>query len=264
MMSQQAQLAIKAANDTSAILLNYFRKIETIEQKNDNPLDIVTEADVEAERHIVALIQKHFPNHNILAEETGLIKKKSPYTWVIDPLDGTGNFAAGLPYFGISIALFLRKKPILGVTAAPVEGELFYAEKGKGAYLLESSGKKIKISVSTTKKLSTAMGIIEGGHNNSLLLGWANVLMPKIRKFRVLGSTALNLAYIACGRVDFFTIPSINTHDIGAGVLLVQEAGGAITTSEPMALDTEKKISLIASNTSIHQEILDIVASLKN
>ena len=262
MISKQGQLAIKSANEAAGILLKHFRKIEKIEQKGDNPQDIVTEADFEAERAIVKLIQNHFPNHNILAEETGFIKKDSPYTWVIDPLDGTGNFAQGLPYFGVAIALLNKRSPILAVTAAPVEGEIFYAERGKGAYLLEADGTKIRIRVSKTDRLAKALGIVEAGHKNPELLRFANVIVPKMRKFRVLGSTALNLAYVAAGRVDLFVVTNINTHDIIGGTLLVQEAGGKVTLSEPVALDTEKKVQLIASNGLIHGELLQQIRAL--
>ena len=259
---EELNTAIRAANRAAEILLSYFRKIETVEQKGGNPQDILTEADLEAERAIVKIIQSNFGNHNILAEETGFIKKNSTYTWVIDPLDGTTNFAQGLPYFGISIALFNRKSPVVAVTAAPVEGEIFYARKGKGAYLIEADGTRFKIKVSETDRLEQAFGIIEAGHKNIELIKWANHLVPKIKKFRVLGSTALNLAYVAAGRIDFKLIAHIWTHDIGAGMLLVKEAGGKVTLSEPLALDTEKKVRLLASNGKIHDELLREIKAL--
>lgn len=259
---EELNLALNTANKATEILLKYFRKIETVEQKGDNPQDILTQADLEAERAIVKLIQKNFANHNILAEETGYIKKDSPYTWVIDPLDGTGNFAAGLPYFAISIALFRHKTPVVAVTAAPVEGEIFYAVKGKGAYLMSGEGKPFKIRVSETKLLSQAFGDIEAGHHNPTLLKALNTLVPQIKKIRILGSTALNLAYVASGRLDFLTVARINTHDIGAGMLLVQEAGGKVTVSEPISLDTEKKVTLTTSNGKFHNEILRAIKDL--
>lgn len=262
MISKQGQLAIKSANEAAGILLKHFRKIEKIEQKGDNPQDIVTEADLEAERAIVKLIQSHFGNHNILAEETGFIKKDSVYTWVVDPLDGTGNFAQGLPYFGVAIALLKGKNPILAVTAAPVEGELFYAEKGKGAFLMEADGNRFKIHVSKVDRLSSAFGIIEAGHKNPDLLRVANVVVPRMKKFRVLGSTTLNLAYVAAGRVDLFVVSNINTHDIIGGKLLIEEAGGKTTLSEPIALDIEKKVQLTASNGLIHRELLQQIKAL--
>lgn len=259
-LTTQAQVAIKAANEASGILLKYFRKTEKIEQKGNNPQDVVTEADLLVERRIIAIIQKHFPNHNILAEETGFIEKKSTFTWVIDPLDGTGNFAQGIPYFSCVIALLKGKRPILGVTAAPVEGEVFIAQRGKGAFLIDPSGSEVKLSVSKTDQLSQAFGIIEAGHKNAALLKVADHLVPKIRKFRVMGSTALNLAMLAAGRIDFFVISNISTHDIVSGILLVTEAGGKITTSEPIALDVDKKIEVIASNGKLHNVLSKEIA----
>ncbi|MFY9484647.1 MAG: inositol monophosphatase family protein [Patescibacteria group bacterium] len=262
MVSNELNVALNAVNKAAEILLKHFRKIETVEMKGGNPKDIVTEADLEAERAIIKIIQANFGSHNILAEETGFIKKDSPYTWVIDPLDGTGNFAAGLPYFSISIALLKGKQPVVAAISAPVEGELFYAQKGKGAYLASGDGKPFKITVSKTDKLAQSFGIIEAGHNNAVLLKALNILGPQIKRFRVLGSTVLNLASVAAGRVDFFTVARINTHDIAGGMLLVAEAGGKVTVSEPISLDTEKKVTLTASNGLIHQEILQAIKAL--
>lgn len=259
---EELNLALNAANKATEILLNYFRKIEKIEEKGGNPADVLTQADLDAEREIIKLIQSQFPAHNILAEETGFIEKGSAYTWVIDPLDGTGNFAAGLPYFSIAIALLRNTSPIMAVTAAPVEGEIFYAERGKGAYLVAGEGKPFRIHVSDTAQLSQAFGIIEASHHNPSLLKALAILGPQIKRIRVLGSTALNLANLAAGRVDFFTVARINTHDIGGGMLLVKEAGGKVTTSDSISLDTEKKVTLTASNGKFHNEILKAINDL--
>jgi myo-inositol-1(or 4)-monophosphatase len=232
--------------------------------------DLVTEVDKGAETMIRNLIHTHFPSHAILGEEgvepgPGASTKAledvadSEYLWIVDPLDGTTNFVHGLPYFSVSIALAYQGEVIVGVVYDPNRDELFVAEKGKGAYL---RGKRIGVSGEQKLIESLIASGLPADRNGALpvCLRGITALSPKVRNIRVMGSAALHMAYVAAGRVSGFWEIGLNSWDIAAGSLLVQESGGKVTDTlgNPYSL---KVRNLVATNGAVHQELLDELRS---
>ncbi len=223
----------------------------TIEYKGS--IDLVTDADKTAEKLIVQAITTAYPQHAILAEEGGKIgNQDAEYTWVIDPLDGTTNFAHRLPYFSVSIALLEGNTPIIGVIYNPISDEMFAAELGRGAWLNDNI---IKVSETTTLQkslLCTGFPYDMTLANNNL----ANYskLVPKTQGVLRLGSAALDLCYVACGRLDGFWELHLNPWDIAAGVLILQEAGGKVTgITKPEFSVYDKEI--LGTNGLIHETL---------
>lgn len=189
--------------------------------------DLVSIADKAVEDFIITEIRKNFPDHGIFGEETGRSDSDSPYCWVIDPIDGTQNFVKTHPFYSISIALFYEGAPIAGAICAPVLKKLFYAEKGKGAF---ESGKKLSVSKCTSLgTASCATGFAEFRQNriNPTLQRFCQV-SPKLRDIKRCGSAAVDLAFVAAGIYDGFWEEGLGLYDVGAGMLLVTEAGGIV------------------------------------
>jgi myo-inositol-1(or 4)-monophosphatase len=228
--------------------------------------DLVTEVDKGSETLIRNLIHTHFPNHAFLGEEgvgAGPVASSqalrnaagSEYLWVVDPIDGTTNFVHGFPFFSVSIALAYRGEVIVGVVYDPCRDELFVAEKGKGAYV---RGKRMQVAPQQRLADSLLGSGFPADRNYALPcnLRGINALMPKVRNIRSAGSAALHLAYVAAGRLTGFWEIGLNSWDIAAGALLVQEAGGTMsdTLGNPYSLEVR---NVAASNGLIHREFLD-------
>jgi len=257
--SKELKVAIKAALKAGAVLEKYF-ETEILKQFKEDKT-IVTLADKESEEIIKKIISKNFSTHSILGEETGMTKKGSEYVWHIDPVDGTRNFSNGIPIFAVSIALSYQNKVIIGVVYNPVSHSLFYAEAGKGAYL---NDKRIFISkddqdhaiitVSPGKKIDK---------EKELLLNLYHDLPKAVRSVRNLGSTAVELAYVARGGLEAnIQLGGNTTYDFAAGILLVQEAGGKITTLEGVAWKFPEN-HFIASNGVFHDLLVKEVKRQK-
>jgi myo-inositol-1(or 4)-monophosphatase len=248
------QFTITLARQAGEVLKTYYRRQLRIKTKS-NQNDLVTQADVESEQLILAAIQEHYPNHAVLAEESGG-SGQSDYIWVIDPLDGTTNFAHHHPHFSISICLTHQYDPVLAVVFDPLRDELFVAEKGRGATL---NGQPIAVaSASTLAQALLATGFPNnrtGSQNN--LPEFARILL-QIQGVRRSGSAALDLAYVACGRLDGYWELSLNPWDWMGGILLVHEAGGIVTTTAgtPMTLETP---SIVAGNPAIQARLIDLL-----
>lgn len=256
-MSKYRDVAILAAQEAGKIHKRYFNKGLKAKAKGVS-YNLVTTADIQSEKRIVALIKRYFPEHNFLAEENRYKKTSSPYTWVIDPLDGTSNFSCGLPIFCVSIALVKGSTPIVGVVYDVMRNELFCAENGLGAYL---NGKKIKVT--SAKILSEAL-LITGFYYNRGKDMRTN--LEKIKKFllrriigiRRLGAAALDLCYVASGRAAGFWEFTLSPWDFAAGALIVKEAGGRVT--DRYGKDVPLKKSFIAaSNSKIHNAMLRVL-----
>ncbi|MEM3126505.1 MAG: inositol monophosphatase family protein [Candidatus Woesearchaeota archaeon] len=234
-------VAIIAARRAGKALLKLYDKKIFFERKGQ--LDLVTEADKTAESIIIKEIKKHFPEHDIIGEESGKTKNGSEYLWTIDPLDGTNNFLKKVPYWCTSIALLKNNEPILGVIFDPFHNELFVAKKGKGATL-----NKKPIFVSQTTQLSDAIVSYEQGHLMDQRSFFAVLpINKKIRALRIMGSTALNLANVAAGRFDAFISRNITYWDLAAGIVIVKEANGKVATIEGKSWSFSEK-SIVASN----------------
>lgn len=249
------QIAISSAYEGGAILHKHFGAIDRIEKKGKN--DLVTIADKSSEKAIIEKIRSKYPTHGILAEESGIKDGIEDIQWIIDPLDGTTNYAHGLPIFSVSIAVSIQKEIVVGAVLNPMTSELFTAMRGCGASL---NGKKIGVSKSSTLSES----LLVTGFPYKL----EDILNPSIKRFkdllsisrgvRRLGSAALDLCFVASGRFDGFWESRLKPWDTAAGVLIASEAGAKITDFEGRRYTTEKD-EIVATNELIHSEMLSIL-----
>ncbi len=249
--------AIETARDAGRVLLEKFGRIESVTKKGD--INLVTEADLASEALIVERIKSHFPRHAILAEEAGnavVTGEDGGHKWIIDPLDGTTNYAHGYPCFCVTIALEHEGEIVLGVTYDPTRDELFTAEKGRGATL---NGKPIRVS--RTDELGNAL-LVTGfpydiKHREKFARHLTEFLLTS-RGVRRDGSAAIDLAYVACGRFDGFWEEGLNPWDVAAGKLLIEEAGGTVSyyNGSPFSIYTPP---IVASNGTIHAEMLNVL-----
>jgi myo-inositol-1(or 4)-monophosphatase len=249
------EIAVSAAKAAGQIQQEWLYRDKKIELKGE--INLVTEVDRRCEQRIIELIQKVFPQHNILTEETPMPKLPSPYRWIVDPLDGTTNYAHGYPRFCTSIALEFEGTIMVGAVYDPLLDELFTAQKGEGAFL---NGERI--AVSTTDRLINALlctgfpyDVRESAENN---LNHFNNFIMEARAIRRDGSAALDLCYMAAGRFDGFWELKLNPWDVAAGKLIVEEAGGLVTDFRGKALDVNGK-ETIATNGRIHEEMIGVL-----
>ena len=252
-------VAVEAAREAGGYLKAHLGKVRSIERKAGEEKNLVTEIDKGSEELIIRMIRRHFPGHDILAEESGDANRaRSDYRWIIDPLDGTTNYTHGFPVFSVSIGLEKKGALELGVIYDPNTNELFTAEKGKGACL---NGRRISVSKTATLANSLLVtgfpyNIAENPHQ--AVERFVGFLM-KSQAVRRLGSAALDLAYVACGRFDGFWEVALQPWDMAAGVLIVEEAGGKVTDFQGKPMDIYNK-ALLSSNGLIHQEMEKILA----
>jgi myo-inositol-1(or 4)-monophosphatase len=237
------------AREAGALLMSHFGKV-AVEYKGD--VDVITEADRQAETLIVSRIRANWPDHDITGEEGTSTQTGSDYRWYIDPLDGTTNFAHGYPVFCVSMALERKGERIAGVVYDPTRDELFAAEQGSGAQL---NGRKLRVS----KTATLAESLIATGfpsqkrHKNPNIFFYHQITL-RTHGIRRAGSAALDLSYVACGRYDGYWEFNLNAWDTAAGVFLVQEAGGTVTGfyDKPFELSSRE---VIASNGVLHPEL---------
>jgi len=248
------KFAVDLVDKAGNFLLKNFRKDYELLGMRGLVKEVTTKYDKICDELIVKAISRKFPNYNLLTEESGFLNKNSEFTWVVDSLDGSGNFAVGNPFFSVSLALSHLDKPIFGVIFAPFLKELFIAEEGKGALL---NGKTV--SVSKIENLNECYIVsCEGGEKSNLRISKINAnLHPKVKDVRKLGSAALECAWVACGRAESYITLSIEPWDIAAGVIIVKEAGGKVTDFKGNPWKP-KKSDVIFSNGKIHNKILEI------
>ena len=254
-------IAVEAAGEAGKFIKMHSGKMREIQQKADQEKNLVTENDRRSEEIIIGLIRKHYPQHRILAEESGAGGAgSSDYRWIIDPLDGTTNFTHGFPVFCVSIGVEHKGEIIIGVIYDPNFDELFTAEKGKGVFL---NGRKISVSkIPTLNKSLLVTGfpynIVE--NPNNAVEHFVNFLM-KAQAVRRMGSAAIDLAYVAAGRYEGFWEVALNPWDMAAGILMVQEAGEMLTKFNGEAFSIYDK-EIVASNGLVHQEMRDVLSSV--
>lgn len=254
-MRKELKVAMEAAQEAGKILKEMFGKVSR-ELKVDK--SIVTKADLEADKVIRAIIEEHFPDHSILDEESPE-KVGSEYKWIIDPLDGTTNFSTYIPFFNTSIALFKNDKPIIGVVHSPFLDEMFYTEAGNGAFLNNK-----KITVSETNEIGKSIiGFCHGSDEESVkkIIHIFSKMKMINQKFRQFGSAALELCYLACGRIDAFLVPGLKAWDVASGFLIAKEAGAVVTDFEGNPFTINSK-DLLVTNGKIHQKLLEILRQL--
>lgn len=257
--SFSTQKAVEAALLAGKILKTGFGSSFQISCKEEGRHNLVTEYDHASEKMLLHFFQKHFPQDTILSEESGLKSSSSQRRWIVDPLDGTVNFAHGIPFFSVSIALQEEDKTLTGVVYQPITEELFVAEKGKGSYLNEE---KLQVSSNTSLAesfLSTGFPYNLADNPHHCIERFIKLLQQGI-PIRRLGSAALDLSYVAAGRFDGFFEVSLAPWDCAAGVLIVEEAKGKITewSGAPFLLDSYHPI--LATNAHIHSDLSSVLS----
>ncbi len=269
-------LAIHAAQQAGELIINESQKKLKIDRKS-NQNDLVTHVDQAAEKLIIKTIKSIYPKHAILGEESTNSAgpdfdelMSAPYIWIIDPIDGTTNFVHGWPHFAVSIGVFktqsskksqnfdyLEGELVAGVVFAPKMKEIFYAEKDKGAFL---NGQQI--SVSKTKKVSESLCSTGfPSSNRQKNLPYFAEMLNHSQAMRRPGAASLDLAYVACGRLDLFWEFTLQPWDIAAGALLVHEAGGKITDINGNPLDLFSQ-EILATNKKVHKEGIKLLSSV--
>lgn len=255
-MHPMLNIAVRAARNAGDLIQRSSDKIGqlTISKKSKN--DFVSEVDRMAEQEIIKLIKSLYPDHSILAEETGEIKGNE-FTWIIDPLDGTTNFLHGYPQYAVSIALKIKNKIEIGVVYDPLRDELFTAEKGGGAML---NNRRIRVTNQTdlsSALIGTGFPFKYPQHLDAYL-DMFKALTPSTAGIRRAGSAALDLAYLSAGRLDGFWEIGLKEWDMAAGILLVQEAGG-VATDFSFNDKFLKSGNLITGNPKMHQALYQAI-----
>lgn len=253
-------MARKLVEEASARLSDAFKKGNIISEAKAGGQSIVTQLDRDIESFLVERIHRVFPDDAIIAEEGGNKKGTSGFTWFIDPIDGTRNFAFGIPFFGISVAIAEQNILQYGIISAPAQDIFYWAEKGKGAF---KNGKKIRVDeAAKVGKQITAIGFV-AAHSPQVIKKTAS-LVEKIVRIRILGSAALNLCLVAEGHAAAFIGFDCRSWDIAAGMLIVEEAGGTVSNinGEPIDLFGSNAISIIASNGTEHDTLVKLVEEL--
>lgn len=249
------RVALRAAYRAAEVLRERFRTTLTVGRKGPN--DLVTDADLAAEEAIVATLRRAFPDHAVTAEEGGTRAEGAEYRWWVDPLDGTVNFAHGIPIFAVSIACLRHDTPLVGAVLQPLTGELFTARAGKGAF---RNGEPIRVS----GEPRVAEGLLATGFPYDREAHWEAMsgrflrCLRAARGIRRLGSAAIDLCWVACGRFAGYWESGLKPWDAAAGVLIVREAGGRVTDFRggPVRLESGE---VAASNGLVHEELLRLL-----
>ena len=250
--------AIQTAHDAGRILAERFGRALEVSNKGD--IDIVTEADLAAERFIIERIKSHYPRHAILAEEAEAAGRRhegeGEWKWIVDPLDGTTNYAHGYPVFCVSIGLEHEGRVVVGVVHDPTRDETFAAERGGGATL---NGRPVRVSA--TDDLNRALVCTGFPYDvrgrDDFARHFTNFIL-RAQSIRRDGSAALDLAYVACGRFDAFYEDGLRPWDVAAGTLLVEEAGGRVTHYDGSDFDIYTP-PIAASNGLVHEAALRVL-----
>ncbi|MEM9806473.1 MAG: inositol monophosphatase family protein [Cyanobacteria bacterium P01_D01_bin.56] len=260
-MKYFSDVAILAATLAGNRLLQNFRshkatilgkEVLSVENRSLSK-EVTSSNDYEADQIVIDVISERCPDHNLLTEETGLIDRGSPYTWVIDPLDGSSNFLNLNPFFAVSVCLTFENMPITGVVFSPFLEEFSVARKGQGCTV---NGRKVQVSKTNNFANTYIVGCPGGEKHNRRFSTLEYALHRQIKDFRKIGSAAVECYMVAAGRVDAFTTLQISPWDVAAGVLCVEEAGGRVTDFNGNPWNLEKT-DLLVSNNLMHDTILD-------
>jgi myo-inositol-1(or 4)-monophosphatase len=256
--ARERRVAIEAGLSAGELLMSHFRRPQLVKYKPGK--DFTTEVDTQSETLIKALIGRYFPSHGFLGEEQG-VSGQSNFQWIIDPIDGTFNYTFGLPYFAVSIALVHDGVPLVGVVYDPYHEELFFSQRGGGAWVNTRAAR-----TSDRKKLEDAivgMDFSYDADERMESLDQIRALIPHIRSFRVLGSAALGLVYVSCGRLDVFFHQELKPWDWAAAALIVKEAGGRLTDihgGEQRTVTGSQDV--LGTNGLVHDELLTVFSSM--
>ena len=245
------------ARKAASVLIENFGKDPALINLRNSAKEAVTVYDRMVDELIINEIKRHYPHHSLLTEESGFLKDDPDWLWVVDSLDGTGNFANSNPLFSVCIALIHNGELLLGAIYAPAINEFYLAERGNGAYLNSR-----RIRVSEISQLSQSyIFYCEGGEKDRARTGkiW-NKIYPEVIDMRKLGSAGLEIAWVAAGKGETYFTTRIEPWDVAAGVLLIREAGGKVTNFDgsPWKLETS---DLLFSNGKVHQKMLSLIRS---
>jgi myo-inositol-1(or 4)-monophosphatase len=258
LLSANLNIMEKACKKASKLLIRDFGEVEKLQVSKKGPGDFVTNSDKRTEKIIINELSLARPDYSFLAEESGASGKSTEFKWIIDPIDGTTNFLHGVPYFAISIGLEKNKEIICGMIFNPITNEMFYAEKGKGAYLNNS-----RIRVSSRKNIDECVlftgGPILSYKNKEIFFKEYESVSKKVAATRKFGSSALDLAYLASGRCDGVWERNLNYWDIAAGIIIVKEAGGTVTDFKGGDQYIEER-NLLATNSKIDKDLIALLA----
>lgn len=258
------QTLTKALNEAGKILLKNFGKVSDYTVK-ESQSSIVTETDLESEKMIMKIISESFPNHNLLGEETGFVNNNSEYTWIVDPIDGTSNFAAGIPWFGVLICVMKNYKPEMAACYLPVQNQVYFAEKGKGATL---NDKPISISKESDLKNILMAYSLDFSDDPNKTTKEVQTIQKLVQNVRNLRSTncLVDFCLTAEGKLGACANQTTGIWDIAAPVLLIEEAGGIATDLNGQAHNftvTEKDYSrnfeIVASNKTLHTQLIKLI-----
>jgi myo-inositol-1(or 4)-monophosphatase len=252
-MASYLETAMEIAREAGGLLANYFERRVGFELKGE--FDLVTEADRASENLAVERLRSHFPHHSIVAEEGANHNSSKEYCWYVDPLDGTTNFAHGFPVYNVTLALEQAGELVAGCIFDPTRQEMFAAERGAGAYL---NNRRIRVSkVNKLEETLVATGFPSRRRHANLNIHFYYQLAMFTHGVRRAGSAALDLAYVASGRLDAFWEFNLNPWDVAAGILLVREAGGTVSDMEgrPVSL---RGPHVLADNGLVHDPMLEL------
>ena len=243
------------ARKAGDVLMKHFRQDYSLFSLRSTAKEASVRYDKDVDRLIIAEIKRHYPHHSLLTEESGFLQGDPDWLWIVDSLDGTGNFANFNPFFSVCIALMHKSELLLGTMYAPAINEFYFAEKGKGAYL---NGGRIRVSDITDLSQSYIF-YCEGGEKDRSKTGKIiSRVYPHVMDMRKLGSAGLEIAWVAAGRGEAYLTTKIEPWDVAPGVLLIQEAGGGVSDfhGDSWKLQTS---DLLFSNGKVHQELLDLI-----
>lgn len=257
-MEEVKKCALRVAHMAGKLLLKEFRQDLSLIRQRGLAKEVKLRNDQASNALILRELQRNFLKHNILSEESPFIDHGSSYTWVVDPLDGSSNFARGNPFFAVSIALMKEKEVILGVIHAPFLRETYVAEKGCGAFL---NGERIHVSTVSSFSSSYFLSCEGGSKTNRMISKVNGIFLPRVKDLRKLGSAALETAAVAQGIADAYVTLQIAPWDVAAGVLLVQEAGGRASDFKGKNWSAHRG-NFVFSNGLLHQKVLYDLRSL--
>ena len=257
--NKEIAAAREAARVASKVLKEGFGKVRRIEKKGE--IDLITEVDLKAEKTIIEILTRHFPEDTILAEETGMHHCATDRVWVVDPLDGTTNYAHSFPFFAVSIALEVQGEIVVGMVFDPLRNEYFEAAKGMGAFSSQGSIKVSRIGAIGSALMGT--GFPYTVHQDSVgILDRLKKILGVAQGIRRAGAASLDLCYVASGCLDGFWEEGLKPWDTAAGSIIIQEAGGRLTDFSGDEYSPYKG-TIVASNGLIHHEILEVLGTIK-
>ncbi len=252
------------AKEAGNLIKEGYESDKTITNKS-SVIDLVTDYDQASERLIRQRLNAAYPDHRIVGEEQGADAVDSPHVWYVDPIDGTTNYVHGIPMFCVSIGMYSHGRPTIGVIYDPLRDEMFGAAAGLGATLTNSQGIEKKLAVTQTTQINQALlgtgFAYDRATSDQNNIAQVNNVLKECRGLRRLGSAALDLAYVAAGRLDGFWEFKLNMYDVGAGIVLVLEAGGQICTiPEGDTLHPTESVDILASGPQLKDILLPLLA----